>query len=311
MPKDDIKSLFSDYLTHEKQYSPETIKAYMADLDNFQAFMKDAGIAQLDQVAYRDIRIYLGNLQRGGLSRKSISRHLSSLRSAYNLLLDRELVSENPFNYVKTAKTGLKLPDFFYESEIQSLFDSVQGSDPIALRNRALLEFLYGTGARVSEVRDLAINQVDLTADMVLLRGKGNKDRYVPIGSFCHDALVDYLENGRSQLMAKGHYEDNEHVFLFVNYKGEQLTSQGIAYILDQIVKNSATTLSIHPHKLRHSFATHLLNNGADIRTVQELLGHASLSTTQIYTHLSKEKLRDNYLQFHPHAKQKKEHPKD
>ncbi|MEC1386269.1 tyrosine recombinase XerC [Aerococcus viridans] len=311
MPKDDIKSLFSDYLTHERQYSPETIKAYMADLDNFQAFMKDAGIAQLDQVAYRDIRIYLGNLQRGGLSRKSISRHLSSLRSAYNLLLDRELVSENPFNYVKTAKTGLKLPDFFYESEIQSLFDSVQGSDPIALRNRALLEFLYGTGARVSEVRDLAINQVDLTADMVLLRGKGNKDRYVPIGSFCHDALVDYLENGRSQLMAKGHYEDNEHVFLFVNYKGEQLTSQGIAYILDQIVKNSATTLSIHPHKLRHSFATHLLNNGADIRTVQELLGHASLSTTQIYTHLSKEKLRDNYLQFHPHAKQKKEHPKD
>lgn len=311
MPKDDIKSLFSDYLTHERQYSPETIKAYMADLDNFQAFMKDAGIAQLDQVAYRDIRIYLGNLQRGGLSRKSISRHLSSLRSAYNLLLDRELVSENPFNYVKTAKTGLKLPDFFYESEIQSLFDSVQGSDPIALRNRALLEFLYGTGARVSEVRDLAINQVDLTADMVLLRGKGNKDRYVPIGSFCHDALVDYLENGRSQLMAKGHYEYNEHVFLFVNYKGEQLTSQGIAYILDQMVKKSATTLSIHPHKLRHSFATHLLNNGADIRTVQELLGHASLSTTQIYTHLSKEKLRDNYLQFHPHAKKKKERPKD
>lgn len=311
MPTDDFKSLFSDYLTHERQYSPETIKAYMADLDNFQAFMKDAGIAQLDQVAYRDIRIYLGNLQRGGLSRKSISRHLSSLRSAYNLLLDRELVSENPFNYVKTAKTGLKLPDFFYESEIQSLFDSVQGSDPIALRNRALLEFLYGTGARVSEVRDLAINQVDLTADMVLLRGKGNKDRYVPIGSFCHDALVDYLENGRSQLMAKGHYEDNEHVFLFVNYKGEQLTSQGIAYILDQMVKKSATTLSIHPHKLRHSFATHLLNNGADIRTVQELLGHASLSTTQIYTHLSKEKLRDNYLQFHPHAKKKKERPKD
>lgn len=311
MPKDDIKSLFSDYLTHERQYSPETIKAYMADLDNFQAFMKDAGIAQLDQVAYRDIRIYLSNLQRGGLSRKSISRHLSSLRSAYNLLLDSELVSENPFNYVKTAKTGLKLPDFFYESEIQSLFDSVQGSDPIALRNRALLEFLYGTGARVSEVRDLAINQVDLTADMVLLRGKGNKDRYVPIGSFCHDALVDYLENGRSQLMAKGHYEDNEHVFLFVNYKGEQLTSQGIAYILDQMVKKSATTLSIHPHKLRHSFATHLLNNGADIRTVQELLGHASLSTTQIYTHLSKEKLRDNYLQFHPHAKKKKERPKD
>lgn len=311
MPKDDIKSLFNDYLTHERQYSPETIKAYMADLDNFQAFMKDAGISQLDQVAYRDIRIYLGNLQRSGLSRKSISRHLSSLRSAYNLLLDRELVNENPFNYVKTAKTGLKLPDFFYESEIQSLFDSVQGNDPIALRNRALLEFLYGTGARVSEVRDLAINQVDLTADMVLLRGKGNKDRYVPIGSFCHDALVDYLENGRRQLMAKGHFEDAEHAFAFVNYKGEQLTSQGIAYILDQMVKKSATTLSIHPHKLRHSFATHLLNNGADIRTVQELLGHASLSTTQIYTHLSKEKLRDNYLQFHPHAKQKKERPKD
>ncbi|MEY8370637.1 tyrosine recombinase XerC [Aerococcaceae bacterium 50-4] len=307
----DFKNIFRDYLAHERQYSKETIKAYLTDLDSFQAFTVDAGIDELDQVTYRDIRIYLGNLQREGLSRKSISRHLSSLRSAYNLMLDRGLVSENPFNYVKTAKTGIKLPDFFYESEIQTLFDSVQGTDPISLRNKALLEFFYGTGARVSEVRDLQLGQVDLTADMVLLHGKGQKDRYVPIGSFCHDALTDYFENGRGQLMAKSQFNTKEHTFAFVNYKGEQLTSQGIAYILDQIVKQSATTLSIHPHKLRHSFATHLLNNGADIRTVQELLGHASLSTTQIYTHLSKEKLRDNYLQFHPHAKQKKERLQD
>lgn len=311
MPTKDFKSIFSDYLTHERQYSEETIKAYLADLDSFQAFMLDADISQLDQVSYRDIRIYLGKLQREGLSRKSISRHLSSLRSVYNMLLDRGYVSENPFNYVKTAKTGLKLPDFFYESEIQSLFDSVEATDPISLRNRALLEYLYGTGARVSEARDLSLVQLDLTADMVLLHGKGQKDRYVPIGSFCHDAMTDYLENGRGQLMAKGKLEKDEHMFVFVNYRGEQLTSQGIAYILDQIVKKSATTLSIHPHKLRHSFATHLLNNGADIRTVQELLGHASLSTTQIYTHLSKERLRDNYLQFHPHAKQKKERLQD
>ena len=311
MPATNVKDLFRDYLTHERQYSVDTIKAYLADLENFETFIKEAGIPEYDQVTYRDIRIYLGNLQRANLSRKSISRHLSSLRSAYNLLLDRGYISENPFNYVKTAKHGLKLPDFFYESEIQTLFNSVQGSDPISLRNKALLEFLYGTGARVSEVRDLTIGQIDLNADIVLLHGKGQKDRYVPIGSFCHDALVEYLENGRKQLMIKGNLNEEEHAFVFVNYRGEQLTSQGIAYILDQIVKKSATTLSIHPHKLRHSFATHLLNNGADIRTVQELLGHASLSTTQIYTHLSKEKLRDSYLQFHPHAKLTKERLQD
>ncbi len=303
MSPTDLRLMFREYLQHEKQYSPETIKAYLADLNTFQDFMEEAGINQPKDVTYRDIRIYLGKLQRDQLSRKTISRHLSSLRSAYNLLLNREEITENPFNYVKTAKVGLKLPDFFYESEMQAIFDSVQGTDTISIRNRALLEFLYGTGARVSEVRDLKLNQLDLTSDMVMLRGKGNKDRYVPIGSFCHDALVAYLEKSRPELLAKGKIDEHEHMFVFVNYQGEQLTSQGIGYILEQIVKKSATTLSIHPHKLRHSFATHLLDNGADIRTVQELLGHSSLSTTQIYTHLSKESLRENYLKFHPHAK--------
>lgn len=303
MALDEFQTLFKNYLQNERQYSPETLKAYMSDFNAFQHFMKDAGIENFDQVTYRDIRLYLGQMQRDGLSRKSISRNLSSLRSAFNVFLDRGFIKENPFNYVKTAKTGLKLPDFFYESEMQAIFDSVQGTDPISLRNLALLEILYGTGARVSEVRDLKINQLDLTGDMVLLHGKGNKDRYVPFGSFCHDALVAYLENGRTALMEKGKIQKDEHAFVFVNYKGEQLTSQGIEYILNQIVKKSAANLAIHPHKLRHSFATHLLNNGADIRTVQELLGHSSLSTTQIYTHMSKESLRDNYLQFHPHAK--------
>lgn len=303
MALDEFQTLFKNYLQNERQYSPETLKAYMSDFNAFQHFMKDAGIENFDQVTYRDIRLYLGQMQRDGLSRKSISRNLSSLRSAFNVFLDRGFIEENPFNYVKTAKTGLKLPDFFYESEMQAIFDSVQGTDPISLRNLALLEFLYGTGARVSEVRDLKINQLDLTGDMVLLHGKGNKDRYVPFGSFCHDALVAYLENGRTALMEKSKIQKDEHAFVFVNYKGEQLTSQGIEYILNQIVKKSAANLAIHPHKLRHSFATHLLNNGADIRTVQELLGHSSLSTTQIYTHMSKESLRDNYLQFHPHAK--------
>jgi len=306
MSPEGFKQVFKNYLQHEKQYSVETVKAYLSDFDAFERFMVEAGIESFDQVSYRDIRIYLGQLQRDGLSRKSISRYLSSLRTAFNILLDRGQIDENPFNYVQTAKVGLKLPDFFYESEMQAIFDAVKGTDPIALRNNALLEILYGTGARVSEVRDLRIQQLDLDAGMILLHGKGNKDRYVPMGSFCRDALVNYFDQGRPGLMAK---TPEKHDYVFVNYRGQQLTSQGIEYILDQIVKKSATNLSIHPHKLRHSFATHLLNNGADIRTVQELLGHSSLSTTQIYTHMSKEHLRDNYLQFHPHAKRDHKKP--
>lgn len=167
------------------------------------------------------------------------------------------------------------------------------------MRNQALLEVLYGTGIRVSECANLTVDAVDFQASVLLVHGKGNKDRYVPFGSFAQDALKDYLENGRALLMTK--YQ-KKHPYVFVNHHGEQITPTGIEYVLNQLIKKSSLNAEIHPHMLRHTFATHLLNNGADMRTVQELLGHANLSTTQIYAHVTKESLQKNYRTFHPRA---------
>ena len=182
---------------------------------------------------------------------------------------------------------------------MDALFESVTGTKPLELRNRALLEILYGTGIRVSECANLTIEAIDFDSSVLLVHGKGNKDRYVPFGSFAADALKEYLENGRALLMEKYH---KEHPYVFVNHHGEQITSTGIEYVLNQLIKKSTLNSDIHPHMLRHTFATHLLNNGADMRTVQELLGHANLSTTQIYAHVTKESLQKNYRTFHPRA---------
>lgn len=299
-----LRGIFEQYIAAEKRYSNDTVRAYLSDFDQFVSFMTEADIGGFDEVSYRDIRIYLGQLKRQDLSRASVARHVSSLRSAFRLFVEQGYVKENPFQFVKTAKKGLKLPDFFYESELLPLFEAAQGPDPLDKRNLALLEFLYATGARVNECRELTLKQLDFGSDVVLLHGKGGKDRYVPFGSYSKRAMQDYLETARPDIMQT---HGTRHDTVFINYNGEPLTSQGISYVLDRIVKKSSSSLDIHPHKLRHSFATHLLNSGADIRAVQELLGHSSLSSTQIYTHISKESLRQNYMQFHPRANKNKE----
>ncbi len=290
---------FLNYLTNERHYSEETLLAYQHDLEEFADFLSEANVNDLKDLTYQDIRRYLFQLQKKDLAKSSLARRLSSLRSAFNFFQESGWVDNNPFQYVHSPKQGLHLPDFFYEEELLALFEAVQGPEALQQRDRALLEFLYATGARVSECTELSLDQVELDAMVVLLHGKGGKDRYVPFGGPCKEALQTYLAEGRQELLAKS---GEDHQLVFVNYKGQGLSREGIAYILKQIVKRSASQLAIHPHKLRHSFATHLLNHGADIRTVQELLGHSSLSTTQIYTHLSKESLRQNYMTFHPRA---------
>ncbi|OAM71755.1 tyrosine recombinase XerC [Aerococcus loyolae] len=307
MTFESYRKRLKEYIKDEKHYSDQTLKAYLSDFDEFISFISDELlISDFKQLSYRDIRLYLSHLQRKGLSRKSLARHLSSLRTAFNRFLDQGLVDDNPFTYVQAAKTGLKLPDFFYEAELDPLFEAAKGPRALDKRNIALLEFLYATGARVSECTNLTIKQVDLKNSIVLLHGKGSKDRYVPFGSYCKKALEEYLEAGRPDLL-KGYNHD----YVFVNNRGEALTPSGVTYILNDLVKKSASNLDIHPHKLRHSFATHLLNHGADIRTVQKLLGHSSLSSTQIYTHMSKESLRNNYLKYFPRAKHSDVHKED
>ena len=299
MTNQELKKIFLLYLITERHYSELTKKAYEEDINEFTDFLSATGEPSYKSVSLQDVRIFLGELSERELSRNTISRKISSLRAFYQCLLKNEVLTENPFSYIHLKKKTLRLPRFFYEKEIDALFEAVKGERTLDFRNEALLEILYGTGIRLSECKNIQMKDIDFDLGVVLIRGKGNKERYVPFGHYAAAAIQEYLEKGRSVLMKK--YQ-KEHDFLFVNQYGVPISSSGIEYVLNQIIKKSSLTSKIHPHMLRHSFATHLLNNGADMRTVQELLGHASLSSTQIYAHVTKEHLQKNYRKFHPRA---------
>ncbi|MGX7162659.1 tyrosine recombinase XerC [Enterococcus massiliensis] len=299
MAEKDWPQEFYRYLIVERGYSDKTQKAYQEDFEDFSDFLKNSGDGDFLTIDHRDVRVYLSFLNEKEYSRNTISRKIASLRSFYQYLLKQEIIEENPFTYIHLKKRTGKLPRFLYEKEMAALFDSVEGNQPLQQRNRALLEILYGSGLRVSECAGLQLTDIDRLGEVLLIRGKGNKERYVPFGSFAQQALETYIENGRVSLMSK---KKKTHSVVFVNHLGDPITATGIEYILNQIIKKSSLDSKIHPHMLRHTFATHLLNNGADMRTVQELLGHANLSTTQIYAHVTKESLQKNYRQFHPRA---------
>lgn len=289
---------FITYLQIEKNYSPYTIEFYMQDINQFFRFMKDQVIDKLDDVSPSDVRIYLTELFSQQLARKTIARKISSLRSFYRFLLREKEVENNPFSAVSIPKLEKRLPDFFYEEELQQLFLSCDTNTPLGLRNKALLELLYATGIRVGECTKIQLSDIDFSVSTVLVRGKGQKERYVPFGSFAHQALEAYIKTGRNKLMKN----PSTHSYLFVNYRGGILTDNGVRDILNKMMDTSSSQGKIHPHKLRHSFATHLLANGADMRTVQELLGHAFLTSTQIYTHVTNEYLKKTYMSYHPRA---------
>ncbi|MFT8319485.1 MAG: tyrosine recombinase XerC [Bacillus sp. (in: firmicutes)] len=291
--------LFIEYLQIEKNCSPYTIEYYQQDIKQFFLFMSNQLINELDEVTSSDVRIFLTDLFNGKLARKSIARKISSLRSFYKFLAREKIVETNPFSAVSIPKLEKRLPDFFYEEELQQLFLSCDSSTPLGNRNKALLELLYATGIRVGECTKIELKDLDFSISTVLVKGKGKKERYVPFGSFAHAALQSYIKDGRTKLMGKNR---TQHSFLFVNYRGEPLTDRGIRDILNKMMNASSLQGKIHPHKLRHSFATHLLANGADMRTVQELLGHAFLSSTQTYTHVTNEYLKKTYMSFHPRA---------
>lgn len=289
---------FITYLQIEKNYSPYTIEFYTQDINQFFHFMKDQVIDKLEDVSPSDVRIYLTELFSEQLARKTIARKISSLRSFYRFLLREKVVENNPFSAVSIPKLEKRLPDFFYEEELQQLFLSCDANTPLGLRNKALLELLYATGIRVGECTKIQLSDIDFSVSTVLVRGKGQKERYVPFGSFAHNALEAYIKAGRNKLMKNA----STHSYLFVNYRGGILTDNGVRDILNKMMNTSSSQGKIHPHKLRHSFATHLLANGADMRTVQELLGHAFLTSTQIYTHVTNEYLKKTYMSYHPRA---------
>lgn len=300
---------YQSYLSAERGYSPLTIKAYIKDILAFVAYLNDnGGFTTFQNIQPLDVRVYLSSLYEQNLARTTIARKVSSLKNFYSYLVKEDLATDNPFEGVTLRKHQAHLPEFLYDNELKALFKVAydQADHPQYLRDAALLEFLFATGVRVSELANLTIAQLNLNNQLVLIHGKGDKDRYVPFGTMAKKALQNYLENDRPALLAKNKTADPpEEVFL--NVHGGALTPAGITYILQELMNKTALTAKIHPHMLRHTFATTLLNRGADMRTVQELLGHANLSTTQIYTHVSKAMLQSSYQSYFPRAKRDSE----
>lgn len=291
---------FLEYLQIEKNASPYTIKYYLKDLETFLLFLKSENLTEIREVDHQLVRLFLTYLYDRNLSRRSVSRTISSLRSFFNFLERDESIKVNPFLNLTLPKARKPLPDFLYAEELEELFKVSDLEEPLGQRNQAILEVLYATGIRVAECQQLSLGDADFAIGTLFITGKGKKERYVPFGSFAQNALEMYINDGRRELLKKSNTSSEK---IFLNAKGFPLTDRGIRLILNNMVEKAALTFQIHPHKLRHTFATHMLNEGADLRTVQELLGHENLSSTQIYTHVTKDRLRHVYMNTHPRAK--------
>lgn len=289
---------FLSYIKNERQYSPHTVSAYRTDLHSFSQFIEQTGECQITDIEYRDIRLFIAHLNQSGLKRTTIARKISTLRAFFKYAQEQAWINSHPLELIQYRTGEKRLPEFFYEEEITALINhAYRSSSNYAYRNVAILELLYATGVRVSELCHLTLSQLDLNIQLIRVIGKGNKERIIPIGDAAMAAIKTYLDKERSKLN-----KDNLE-FVFISDKGTQMNNDHIRYILDKLIKESGLNLSIHPHKLRHTFATHLLNHGADMRSVQDLLGHESLSSTQIYTHVTKDRLRDSYMNLFPRAK--------
>lgn len=295
-----------DFLSHvdlTNSHSVHTRDAYQRDLIAFEHYLIDLGIREFGEVDKKTILRYIETLNRqkaGGLKNSSLSRKISSLRSFYKYLLMQGRVDRNPVIGVLLPSKEKHLPDFLLYEEVNRLLESFDLSDANQLRNRALFELMYASGLRVGEVVNLTLSSLNLSERTLRFVGKGSKERMVPFYSEAATVLERYLKQSRPILMAH-----KVHDRLFVNQKGEPLSSRGVEYLLEKSSRLAGISHSVHPHMLRHSFATHLLDNGADLRLVQELLGHASISTTQIYTHVTLDRLRETYLKAHPRAQQR------
>jgi integrase/recombinase XerC len=297
---------YIQYLETERNASPYTVRNYRTDLADFFNFLKQKGISLLDEVDRHVLRDYLSHLVEEGIVKASIARKLSAIRSFYRYLVREEIVAKNPIEQVSSPKLDKRLPAFLTTEEVERLLSAPDLSTPLGQRDRALLELLYASGLRVSELVNLKLEQIDLETNEIRVWGKGSKERVVLMGEPAAEALKNYLEHGRAKLLG-----EKKNKSLLLNRYGQRLPERSVQKILQQYAKKSGIGKRVHPHMLRHTFATHLLDGGADLRVVQELLGHARLSSTQIYTHVTKGQARKVYLAAHPLAKEKEDEPED
>lgn len=285
---------FLRYLLIDKGYSNNTIESYKTDLDKFLEYNKGKTISDISN---NDLKDYVKWLKENKLNEKSISRNISCLRSFYKFLVIEKYTKNNTADSVYLPKIKKMLPTTLTEEEVTNLLD-VDLTDCFSYRNKAMLEVMYATGMRVSELVNLKLNDIDLSQDIIRVFGKGSKDRIVPIGDYAKEYLTIYLKEYRGFMLKK---YNNDYVFL--NNHGSKMTRQGFFKIIKKLASEKGIKKELSPHTIRHSFASHLLKYGADLRTIQELLGHSDISTTQIYTHLTNEELRKNYEEYHPHGK--------
>ena len=288
---DDLINEFCTYLLIDKNYSKNTIDSYRNDLVMFDKYINK----NINSISDSDIKKYLKYLKDNKHNERSIARNTSTLRSFYKFLIISKYVKTNPMDNITSIKLSKKLPDILTIDEINRILD-IKITDNYSIRNKAMLELIYATGLRVSELVNLKTYDVDTTDNIVRTMGKGSKERIIPIGEYATNALNSYLSI-RDTFIKR---EVND--YLFLNNHGKKMTRQGFYKIIKRLARENNIKKDISPHTLRHSFATHMINNGADLRTIQELLGHSDISTTQIYTHVSTEKLKNTFEDYHPHG---------
>lgn len=291
---------FIDYIRYERKYSDFTETNYLIDLENFNNYLQTKKI-NFKKIEYGEILSYIKFLkEKQELSSNSINRHLSALRSFYNYLLVKNIIVSNPFKIVGSQKCEMRLPNYMKYNEFTDLIDSIE-DDEYGLRNKALFELLFSTGMRVSELVSIKVKDIDFERYEIKVRGKGNKERICYFNSHSLNSLKEYISESRNVLLNGKTSE-----YLFINHIGTPLTSRGVRDILDRTIKKCSLNTKITPHTFRHTFATILLNEGCDLKSVQELLGHVNLSTTSIYTHVTNDRIKDAYLHSHPRNNIKK-----
>ncbi len=292
---------FVTYLVADKKVSPNTVESYSRDLQQFAEFLRTVGrdMDRPEEIDYLIVRQFMSYMAGKGYCKRSIARKQACLRTFFKFLCKEERIPRNPAKDVSTPKIEKKLPQFLEETEVEALLAQPDVSTVLGLRDKALLEMLYAAGLRVGEMTGLNVTDVDYSAGYVIVMGKGRKERFVPVGSDAIDALGRYLDGARPRLAVKSVRPCRS---LFLNFRGGRLSARSVARLLDKYVKMAATRKHVSPHTIRHSFATHLLGRGADLRSVQEMLGHASISTTQIYTHVTRKRMKEVYDRSHPRA---------
>jgi len=285
---------FLNYITIERNYSSHTIASYKADLEEFEKLLDSRGNKDINRIDYFLLRKFLSTLNERKLGKRTLSRKISTLKSFFKFILREGIIKSNPAVALIYPRLDKALPKFLTEKEVKNILDLPGGQGILSLRNKAILEFLYSTGARVSEIVSLKRKDVDLIGGVVKVKGKGRKERLLLLGEQAIISLKAYLDKRTDNSPA-----------LFINRRGQALSDRGLRGVVYKHIGGAASFLKVSPHVFRHSFATHLLNRGADLRSIQELLGHSSILTTQVYTHLTIDSLKNTYQKAHPRAKWK------